>query len=155
LGAVVDAGKPVVVRNSDIMRLTQTSEAEFQAICDRERAEIERRRKIFIGSRAPLDPQDRVVIVIDDGIATGATMRAALRATRMRRPKRLVLAVPVAPARTLEALRAEADDIVCLATPEPFHAVGFSYADFRQLSDEDVSEILAEVEKTAEGVVRR
>ncbi|HEX3487296.1 MAG TPA: phosphoribosyltransferase [Micropepsaceae bacterium] len=145
LGAVVDGGRPIIVRNPDVIRLTGTTESQFQAICDEELAEIERRRRLFLGSRQPLNPEGRVAIVIDDGIATGATMRAALLVTRMRNPKKLVLAVPVAAPSTLEELRPEVDDIVCLASTEHFEAVGYFYADFRQLTDEDVSEILARV----------
>jgi predicted phosphoribosyltransferase len=145
LGAVVDGGRPIIVRNPDVIRLTGTTESQFQAICEEELAEIERRRRLFLGSRQPLNPEGRVAIVIDDGIATGATMRAALLATRMRNPKKLVLAVPVAAPSTLEELRPEVDDIVCLASPEHFEAVGYFYTDFRQLTDEDVSEILTRV----------
>ena len=97
MGAVVDGGAPIIVRNDDVIRLENIGEAEFQAVCDRELAEINRRRKCYLGNRARVDVAGRVTIVIDDGIATGATTRAALRATRQRQPKRLVLAVPVAP----------------------------------------------------------
>lgn len=144
LGAVVDGGSPVIVRNADIIRLVRVSETQFRALCDRELAEIERRRKRFVGTRKPLSAEGRVTITIDDGIATGATMRAALRATRMHNPETLVLAVPVASAETLEELRDEVDDIVCLERPEHFEAVGYFYADFHQLTDDDVTRILAQ-----------
>ncbi len=87
--------------------------------------------------------------MVDDGIATGATMRAALRAMRRQRPRRLVLAVPVAPADTVEALRAEADEIVCLDTPEPFGAIGAFYLDFRQTGDDEVVDMLARAPRPA------
>jgi predicted phosphoribosyltransferase len=142
MGAVVDGGASIVVRNEDVIRLTGIEEAEFQSVCDRELAEIERRRRRYLGGRAPVDVAGRTAIVVDDGIATGATTRAALRATRMRNPRKLVLAVPVAPTESLAEMRREADDIVCLEDYESFGAIGFYYRDFRQISDEEVIEIL-------------
>ena len=114
MGAVVDGGAPLIVRNEDVIRLAGIDEADFKAVCDRELAEIERRRQRYLGSRERVDVAGRTAIVIDDGIATGATTRAALRATRMRNPKKLVLAVPVAPTDSLAVMRQEADDVVCL-----------------------------------------
>lgn len=143
MGAVVDGGAPLVVRNDDVIRLAGVDEAEFAVIRDRELAEIERRRKLYLGDRAPTDAAGRVAIVIDDGVATGATTRAALRATRIRNPSKLVLAVPVAPTDTLAALREEADDVICLEDHEAFGAIGFYYADFRQLSDREVKDTVA------------
>jgi predicted phosphoribosyltransferase len=143
MGAVVDGGKPITVRNEDVIRMVGISESEFQIACERELAEIERRRRRYLGDRPHPEVAGRVAIVIDDGIATGATIRAALRATRMRNPKTLVLAVPVAPTSTLEELRGEADKVVCLEDYEPFGAIGAFYGDFRQVSDEEVIEILA------------
>ena len=143
MGAVVDGGSPIVVRNDDVIQLAGVSEVEFNAIRDRELAEIERRRRLYLGSRAPAPVEGRVAIVIDDGVATGATTRAALRAIRLRRPARLVLAVPVAATDTLAALRREADEVVCLEDHRSFGAIGFYYADFRQLSDSAVKDIIA------------
>jgi predicted phosphoribosyltransferase len=143
MGAVVDGSAPIVVRNEDVIRYTRVSEEDFQAVCDRELAEIERRRDRYLGQRRRVDVAGRTAIVIDDGIATGATIRAALRATRARSPKRLVLAVPVAPTETIAALRQEADDVVCLEDHEQFGAIGYYYADFSQVSDREVIEILA------------
>lgn len=111
--------------------------------CKLELAEIERRRKRFLGERKPLDPGGRVSIVIDDGIATGATVKAALRVLKQRKPKRIVLAVPVAASDTVEMLRGEADEIVCLETPNDLGAIGFFYRNFRQLEDDDVARYLA------------
>ena len=142
MGAVVDGGAPIVVRNDDVIRMTGIDEAEFEAIRDRELAEIERRRRLYVGNRAPADVEGRVAIVIDDGIATGATTRAALRATRIRKPSRLMLAVPVAPTDTLAAMREEADEVICLEDHEFFGAIGFYYSDFRQLSDREVKDIV-------------
>jgi putative phosphoribosyl transferase len=143
MGAVVDGGTPIVVRNEDVILLTGVDENEFAAIRDRELAEIERRRRVYLGERTPVNVAGRVAIVIDDGVATGATTRAALRATRLREPSKLVLAVPVAPTDTLAALREEADDVICLENYTSFGAIGFYYADFRQLSDQDVKDIIS------------
>jgi putative phosphoribosyl transferase len=142
MGAVVDGGDPIIVRNEDIIELAGIGQSEFKAVCDRELAEIERRRQRYLGNRQRADVAGRTAIVIDDGVATGATTRAALRATRMRKPKRLVLAVPVAPTHNLAALRADADDVVCLEDHEFFGAIGFYYLDFAQVSDEEVIKVL-------------
>jgi len=145
LGAVVDGGAPLVVRNPRILAATGTSAAEFDAIGARELAEIERRRVRYLGARAAVDIAGRVAIVVDDGIATGATMRAALRATRRRHPARMVLAVPVASPAALASLRPEVDEVVCLASPEDFLGVGQFYDDFRQVTDDEVMALLAPV----------
>jgi len=144
MGAVVDGSEPIVVRNDDVILHSRIGDAEFQAVCDRELAEIERRRDRYLGRRRRVDVAGHTAIVIDDGIATGATVRAALRATRMRGPRRLVLAVPVAPTETVAELRDEADDVVCLEQHEMFGAIGYYYADFRQVSDEEVVALLAQ-----------
>lgn len=143
MGAVVDGREPVVVRNEDVIRLADISETDFAAIRDEQLAEIERRRKLYLGARPHPDLEGQVVIIVDDGIATGATIRAALRAIRMRKPRKLILAVPVAPTQSLNDLRGEADDIVCLEDYEEFGAIGFYYSDFRQISDEEVIDLLA------------
>jgi predicted phosphoribosyltransferase len=143
MGAVVDGGAPIVVRNEDVIRLSGVDEALFKAVCDAELAEIERRRQLYLGRRERVNVAGRTAIVIDDGIATGATTRAALRATRMRSPKKLVLAVPVAPTDSLAAMREEADEVICLEDHELFGAIGFYYGDFRQISDAEVIEMLS------------
>ena len=142
MGAVADGGSHVVVRNEDVIAMAGVSEADFDAACRRELAEIERRRRRYLGARSPSEAEGRVAIVVDDGVATGATMRAALRSIRARRPKTLVLAVPVAPPDTLEALRAEADETICLEVHAAFGAIGYFYADFHQLDDNEVIAIL-------------
>ncbi len=142
MGAVVDGGAPIIVRNEDVIKVADIDEAEFNAICDSELAEIERRRQRYLGSRERVDVSGRTAIVIDDGIATGATTRAALRATRMRSPKKLVLAVPVAPTDSLTALRSDADEVICLEDYEIFGAIGIYYRDFSQVADEEVIEAL-------------
>lgn len=143
MGAVVDGQKPIVVRNEDVIRLTGVSEQEFDTTRDQQLAEIERRRKLYLGNRPHPQLAGRVVIVVDDGIATGATTRAALQATRMRKPSKLVLAVPVAPTDTLRKLQDDADEIVCLEDYENFGAIGLFYSDFSQVSDTEVIDILA------------
>jgi len=142
MGAVVDGDTPIVVRNDDVIRMAGISEAEFQAVCERELQEIERRRQLYLGDRERAEVAGRTAIIVDDGIATGATIRGALRATRARKPKRLVLAAPVAPTDALPALRAEADAVVCLEDHSFFGAIGAYYADFSQVSDRDVIDIL-------------
>jgi len=144
MGAVVDGGAPITVRNDDVVRLTGVTEEEFAAVRAEQLAEIERRRVKYLGSRAHPDVAGRVAIVVDDGVATGATTRAALQATRMRKPSKLVLAVPVAPTDSLANLRDLADDIVCLEDHEMFGAIGLYYSDFRQVSDDEVIKLLAQ-----------
>jgi predicted phosphoribosyltransferase len=143
MGAVVDGDPPIVARNEDVIAAAGVSEREFEAACARELAEIERRRQRFLGHRRRAEIAGRTAIVTDDGVATGATARAALRAIRRRGPKKLVLAVPVAARDTIERLRGEVDAVVCLEAPRFFNAVGAFYADFRQVADEEVSAILA------------
>jgi putative phosphoribosyl transferase len=142
MGAVVDGDPPLVVRNEGVIQLADIDEADFNAVYERELEEIERRRERYLGDRQRAVVAGRTAIVVDDGIATGATTRAALRATRLRNPKQLILAVPVAPTESLAAMRAEADQVVCLEDYSDFGAIGCYYSDFRQVSDEDVVEIL-------------
>jgi predicted phosphoribosyltransferase len=143
MGAVVDGHEPVVVRNEHVIRLCGVSEADFNAVRDQELKEIERRRQRYLGDRPRAAIAGNTVIVVDDGVATGATTRAALRATRARKPAKLVLAVPVAPTESLTALRDEADEIVCLEDYVDFGAIGLFYADFRQIGDDEVTALLA------------
>ena len=143
MGAVVDGGSPLVVRNENIVRMARVSNAAFSHACEEELAEIERRRRLYLGGRPRVDVVGRTAIVVDDGIATGATTRAALRATRMRQPKWLILAVPVAPTETGAAMREDADEFICLEEHEYFGAIGLYYADFRQIEDQEVIELLA------------
>jgi len=142
LGAVVDGVPPHVVLNDEIVRLVAPSAAYIEQETARQIQEIARRRKAYLGDRAPVAPQGRVVIVVDDGIATGGTVKAVLRALAEAKPARRVLAVPLAPAESLAALAAEAEEVVCLASPEPFLAVGAHYEDFRQTTDAEVVELL-------------
>lgn len=143
MGAVVDGAAPIVVRNENVIRLAGIADEDFQSACDRELAEIDRRRTRYLGNRSPVAVDGCTAIVVDDGIATGATTRAALQATRMRNPKALVLAVPVAPTESLDEMGEWADGIVCLERYDDFGAIGLYYADFRQISDEEVMRTLA------------
>ncbi|PNE11358.1 MAG: phosphoribosyltransferase [Beijerinckiaceae bacterium] len=143
MGAISDGAAPIVVRNAEVIQHSGVTETEFHAVRVAELAEIARRRRRYFGARARQAVAGRTVIVIDDGIATGATMRTALRAIRARAPKELVLAVPVAAKDTLDELRDEADSIVCLESPVWLEAVGFFYADFRQVTDAEVIATLA------------
>jgi len=142
-GAIVDGLRPELVLNRDIVELLEIPEEYIAAESARQIREIERRRQAYLGGRPRLDVTDRSALIVDDGIATGATIRAALRATRRARPKRLVLAVPVAPPDTIAALRNEADEVVCLETYEDFGAIGFYYVDFTQVSDEEVKDLIS------------
>ena len=138
MGAVTDGAQPMVVRNSEIIEACSVSEQEFDAVASEERAEIERRRRRYIGDRTRAEIEGKVAIIIDDGIATGATTLAAIQAVRSRKPKELVLAVPVAPLDTVKKLHSEVDAIVCLDTPEDLGAIGYFYHDFHQVSDDEV-----------------
>ena len=142
MGAVAEGEKPIVIRNSDVIEVGGIGPREFDAVCNEECAEIQRRRQRYLGNRERATIKDQVAIVIDDGIATGATTLAAIRAVRRREPKELVLAVPVALLETLKKLHPEVDAIVCLNTPEELGAIGYFYRDFHQVRDEEVIDIL-------------
>jgi putative phosphoribosyl transferase len=142
MGAVADGGDMVVVRNDDVIALAGVSETQFRRAVAQETAEIDRRRRLYLGGRMRAEAKGRVAIVVDDGVATGATTRAALRAVRARAPKKLVLAVPVAPTEALDELRRDADEAICLETHDYFMGVGCYYADFRQTEDEEVTDLL-------------
>jgi putative phosphoribosyl transferase len=151
MGAVVDGPAPITVRNEGVIALAGVSQAEFDEVRARELAEISRRRQRYVGRRPRARVEGRTVIVIDDGIATGATMRAALRAVRVQHPKKLVLAVPVAASDSLDDLRAEADEVVCLGAYEQFGAIGFFYSDFSAVPDEAVIDIMKAHPVTSNG----
>ncbi len=144
VGAIVDGPHPEIVINEDVRRLAGVSEDDIAAVKERELAEIDRRRQTYLKGREHVPIEGATAIVIDDGIATGATVRAALKGLRRREPARLVLAVGVAPPETLAKLRPEVDDIVCLEAPDPFFAISLYYRDFRQVADEEVVALLAE-----------
>lgn len=143
MGAIAEGSQSIIVRSEGLLGPGSISEAMFQQVCESELAEIARRKARYLGARPRAKLSGRPVIVVDDGIATGATMSAALQSIRQHRPGTVVLAVPVAPAATLVALREEADEVICLDQPEPFYAIGQFYRNFGQVSDEEVVAILA------------
>lgn len=140
MGAIASGG--VRVLNWDVVEACGISEAAIEVVERQEHRELERRERVYRGDRAPPQFAGRCVIVVDDGIATGATMRAAVQALRQGRPGRIVVAVPVGARETIDALRQEADDVTCLAMPEPFTAIGCWYRKFPPTSDEEVKELL-------------
>jgi putative phosphoribosyl transferase len=143
LGAVTDGGAPDSFIDRDLAARLDIPEGYIEGEKEQQLQEIERRRTAYCAGRPPVDVAGRTAIVVDDGIATGATMRVALRAVRRRGPARLVLAVPVAPPDIADTFCDEADEIVCLETPPEFGAIGFYYRDFHQMSDAEVTDLLA------------
>ncbi|MFC3119021.1 phosphoribosyltransferase [Jhaorihella thermophila] len=144
-GAIVDGPAPTILFNHEILRVSGLTEADFTDRIKDLRAEIEDRRMRYLAGRAPVDVAGRTAILVDDGIATGATMRVAVNALRRRGPAAIWVAVPVAPADTVAVLEREADRVICLETPEPFYAVGAHYRRFEQVPDEDVVRIMSEI----------
>ncbi|WP_419252648.1 erythromycin esterase family protein [Caulobacter sp. ErkDOM-YI] len=145
VGAVVDGQEAQVVINEDLAAATGADAAFLQDAQRRELGEIERRRTFYLGDRSRISPVGRTAIVVDDGLATGATAKAALRALRRQGAARIVLAIPLAPVETLDAMRAEADTVICLASPSPFLGVGRFYGDFHQLTDDETISLLHQV----------
>jgi predicted phosphoribosyltransferase len=140
LGAIASGG--VRVLNLDVLAAIDIPDEAVEAVAARELSELERQERYYRGDRPPLQLAERVAIVVDDGLATGATMRAAVHALRNRGAARIVVGVPVAPAQTCQSLRRDADQVVCAFTPEPFTAVGRWYSDFSPVSDEEVRSLL-------------
>jgi len=140
LGAIASGG--VRVLNPDVVAATGISAQEVEAVAARELAELERQEASYRGARTPVELAGRVAVIVDDGLATGATMRAAARALSRRDVARIVVGVPIAPAQTCEALRGDAEELVCPFTPEPFTAVGRWYRDFSPVSDDEVRSLL-------------
>lgn len=140
MGAVATGGGRVL--NDEIVRGLGISEHDIDSAAARELQELARRARLYRGDRSPPDAAGRTVILVDDGLATGATMRAAVEALKQQHPARTVVAVPTASPDTCEALKAEADDVVCAMSPEPFFAVGHWYEDFTQTTDDEVRDLL-------------
>ncbi len=140
VGALAEDGEPLLDEGS-LERLGLVPD-DLEETIDSERAELQRRMRRYRGDRPPVAVEGRSAVIVDDGLATGGSARAALQAVRQRGPSRLVLAVPVSPPETAARLAADADDLVCLSTPEQFMAVGQWYRDFDQTSDEEVVELL-------------
>jgi putative phosphoribosyl transferase len=141
MGAIATGG--VTVLNRAVVDELQIPREWVAAVAAREQIELERRERVYRGDRLPPVVHGRTAILVDDGLATGSTMRAAARALRTLRPDRIVIAVPVAAASTCEDLAREVDELVCARTPEPFYAVGMWYERFDQTTDEEVRELLA------------
>jgi predicted phosphoribosyltransferase len=141
MGAVATGG--VRVLNDQIVSALRVPDYVIDAVAEWERQELARREREYRGDRPPPDVRGRTVILVDDGLATGATMQAAIRALRAQGPARIVVAVPTASPDICEQLRKEVDDVVCAITPEPFHAVGLWYEDFSPTTDEEVRDLLA------------
>ena len=141
VGAIASGG--VRVLNEDVMRALPNADELIESVTERETVELDRREQIYRNGRAAPELRDRIVILVDDGLATGATMRAAVKALRQRGVAKIVVAVPVAPPDTCREFEDEADETVCASTPEFFQAVGQYYEDFSQTSDEEVRELLA------------
>ena len=140
MGAV--ATGDVRVLNDQLVNRLGIPDHLIDAVAVREGQELARRERLYRGGRPPLDVRDRTVILVDDGLATGATMHAAIAALRQLHPARIVVAVPTAPPETYEEMRAEVDDVICAITPEAFQAVGRWYQDFAQTTDEEVQDLL-------------
>ena len=147
MGAIASGGARVL--NDEVVRRLGIPDAAVDAVTRYEQGELERRERLYRAGRPLPDLRGRTVIVVDDGLATGSTMLAAVRALRAQQPARIVVAVPTAAAETCAQLRSEADEVVCATTPEPFRAVGTWYDDFSQTSDEEVRELLARAEQDA------
>lgn len=142
VAAIVDGEQSDLVLNEEVMSWSRLSREQLDALAQRELAEIERRRQAYLSGRTPISVTGRTAVVVDDGIATGTTIRAALKALARRGPKHLVLAVPVAPADEVLSLRGLVNDVVCLLTPESFFGIGEFYQDFHQLKDAEVVQML-------------
>lgn len=142
VAAVVDGAHPQAVVDEETLRLSGADMAYVRSQVPHQLQEIERRRAVYLGGRTPLPLEGRSLVLVDDGIATGTTVRAALKALRHAHPARLVLAVPVASAEALARLRGEVDELVCLSQPTFFQAVGMHYVDFHQVEDQEVLDLL-------------
>lgn len=140
--AIVGGAAHELVLNDEVMRVCGLSVEDLQPTIVRELAEIERRRGIYLRGRKPIDVFGRSVVILDDGIATGTTLRAAIKALRRKGPKEIVVAVPLAPKETITELKHEVDRIICLTQPQPFFAIGVHYVDFHPVSDNEVMKLL-------------
>ena len=140
MGAIATGGVRVV--NQDVVSALGLSKETLDRVAEAEQGELARREQAYRGSRPPLDVRAATVILVDDGLATGSTMRAAVAAIRQQEPARIVVAVPVAAPSTRDQLAREVDEIVCVATPDPFQAVGRFYDDFTQTGDGEVHDLL-------------
>ena len=141
MGALASGGR--VVMNDGVLASLNIGDDAVRAVIDRETAELHRREREYRGDKPAADPHGKIVILVDDGIATGASMLAAVRAVQAGEPASITVAVPVGPASACQKIAQEADDVVCTTTPASFEAVGQAYLDFHQVSDDEVRELLA------------
>jgi putative phosphoribosyl transferase len=142
MGAIASGG--VRVLNPDLLSYLLIHEAIIDQVAEFELSELQRRERLYRGNRPPLELKGRTVIIVDDGLATGSTMRAAVKALRQKQPKKIIVAVPVGARETCDSFKHEVDTIaVCAITPEPFQAVGLWYEDFSQTTDDEVRDLLA------------
>lgn len=146
-GAVATGG--VRVLDQELIEAVGISKQEIEQITQKVRAELERRERVYRGARPPLNLEGKVAILIDDGIATGSSMRAAINALRQLKPARVVVAVPVAPLSTCNRLKSDVDELICVHMPESFYAIGQFYADFSQVADEEVTNLIHRAEQRA------
>ncbi|MGV7222649.1 MAG: phosphoribosyltransferase [Nitrospinales bacterium] len=142
IGAVVDGDEPELVLNERVVSLYNSPVDYLEEQKQKQLEEIERRRKLYLAGRPPINVEGKTAIIVDDGIATGSTALAAVHALKRKNPKRVVIAVPVAPADSMQKFEQEADEVICLHNPTPFFAIGAFYNNFNQLTDEDVINIL-------------
>jgi predicted phosphoribosyltransferase len=149
MGAIASGG--VRVLNEEAIQGLRIAPSAIEATAAREQQELLRRERLYRGQRPPPDVRGRIAILVDDGLATGASMQAAVMALRRLQPARIVVAVPTAAPETCEQLRSLADEVVCASTPEPFHAVGLWYENFSQTGDEEVRALLAQAGETHQG----
>jgi putative phosphoribosyl transferase len=152
MGAIASGGVRVLNRN--VVRSHRLFEAAIHKTAVREQRELERREKLYRGDRPPLNLRGAIVIVVDDGLATGATMRAAIKAIRQQDPARLVVAVPVSAAETCHDIKSEADQVICAMTPEPFYSVGLWYENFSQVTDTEVRDLLKHAKNNSQFAIR-
>lgn len=151
MGAIATGG--VTVRNEEVVRALRIPDDVIASVAAREQRELARRERLYRGDRPAPDVRGRIVILVDDGLATGTTMRAAVAALRQQGPARIIVAVPVGARETCAELGAEADEAVCARTPEPFYAVGLWYGDFAQTTDDEVRDLLHRAETADEAAV--
>jgi predicted phosphoribosyltransferase len=149
MGAIASGG--VLVLNEDVVRRLDIPEELIERVAIRERQELHRREQAYRGDRPPLDVSSRTIILIDDGLATGSSLRAAIAALRRSRPAKIIVAVPVGAADTCAELNQEADEAICAQMPEPFGGVGLWYDEFRQTSDDEVRDLLSRAQREWDG----